>query len=126
MWKFVQTCWIGSKSACFIWYVNIICYHRVLYFIVTSLILNRESWKQCSNSLIILKTTPLTGKNNPDDFEDLLQRFLIVRNKFFPSLFAVFKSSKRFFLVGIHLMQGWTATKRHGVIRKKREKRWNV
>ena len=28
------------------------------------------------------------------------------------------KKEKVFFLIGIHSMQGWTATKRHGVTRK--------
>ena len=39
-------------------------------------------------------------------------------NNFIGSLLTFF-----FFLIGIHPMQGWTATKRHGVTRKKAQKR---
>ena len=35
----------------------------------------------------------------------------------------VYIESENFFLIGIHAMQGWTATTRHGVTRKRSTKR---
>ena len=38
-------------------------------------------------------------------------------------IFIIFQSFCFFFLIGIHSMQGWTATMRHGVTRKRSTKR---
>ena len=72
-------------------------------------------------------------KKNPDDFQGLLlQLFLILRNEFFLSVWFLQKQQvapvanleflRNFLGLGVPPMQGWTATKKHGVMRKTREK----
>ena len=38
-------------------------------------------------------------------------------------IYAIFFWKLSFFLIGIHFMQGWTATTRHGVNKKKKQKK---
>ena len=73
-------------------------------------------------------------KKDPYDFEGLLlQQFLNTEECVFPisiwclqkqqiTTIANLKFVLRNFLVGIHPMQEWTATKKHTVVRKIREK----
>ena len=68
----------------------------------------------------------LHSKMNENIFVDsfFFHLDLFVSWFFFSACIFVFSAiSNFFFLIGIHSMQGWTATMRHGVTRKKAQKR---
>ena len=75
-------------------------------------------WWNKSVSLSLLHW-PYKRKHQHESSSPICQNILLTLSKFHRRYFLM----DFFFLIGIHSMQGWTATTRHGFIKKKKHKK---